>query len=421
MGRGFTLLEAVVALTLTSIVSAAAVGVFAQVQGFSAVGAARNQAAREVQLVLDVFSRDIAFAGVGVPRGLRLDTADFAAPREDNQLRPLVRIGQVDNIAFVGDLPFPNAEVSGVAHVVNIDPANLRAVFLTSDLSGCTPQSSAPNGYACNTLTASLLGAFTSGSSCGPGAAAQPTCPWGMNKWQAGSNGVHLAFGTTDGGWYEREWDLTTTAELGSLMGIEVADKSPDGAAFVVGGGDLPRAQFVAPIGAGWVSHVDRVFWSLEATAAGSPCVETNPPSCVLRRRQCWGQIVDPGAALWPPVGDSTLRSNQNPLHCTAPSDGTPWEPVATGVTSMTVRYFNGAGGALLAPWTPEKSAAVKVVEVEIAIGKKVKGSSDVGRHRGGKRFYIENRGGIRADPAIAPALGGCGGGGDEGGCGDDG
>lgn len=421
MGRGFTLLEAVVALTLMSVVSAAAVGVFAQVRGFSAVGAARNQAAREVQLVLDIFSRDIAFAGVGVPRGVRLDSADFAAPREDNQLRPLVRIGQADNIAFVGDLPYPNAEVSGVAHVVNIDPANQRAVFLTSDLSGCTPQSSTPGGYACNTLTASLLGPFTSGSSCGPTAVTQPTCPWGMNKWQEGTNDVHLVFGTTDGGWYEREWNLESTAQLGSLMGIRIADKSPDGATFGGGGGDLPRAQFVAPIGAGWVSHIDRVFWSLEGPAAGSACVVTNPPSCVVRRRQCWGQIVDPGAALWPPVGNSTLRSHQNPLHCRAPKDGTPWEPVATGVTSMTLRYFGGDAAVLAAPWTPEKSAAVKVVEMEIVVGKKVKGSGDVGRHRGAKRFYVENRGGIRANPRIPPALGGCGGGGDEGGCGDDG
>lgn len=423
--RAFTLVELMVGLSLGLIVTAAAVAALGQATRFQGEVSARNAAARDGELVVDLLTRDLVFMGAGVPRGLRADTADFPAPVEAHQLRPLLRAAKPDHFVFVGDLPYPNAELNGVVHVLEVGPVLLpeRDLVVTSELSGCAPPSASPLGYACATGTRSLLGPFTGGppaANCSSAATGARTCPWALNKWQPSTNGVHLVVGTNvDGRWYEREWAPGAFADVDRFLAIRLQDESPDGTTWAAGGGGIPRNELLTPVGGAWAAHIDRVFWSLEGPAAGSTC--TTPPDCVLRRRQCWGQVLDPGAADWPVVSDAAFRSDRTPLHCTAPDDGTPWETVMTGVQSFQVSYFDGAGAPLVAPWTAQKAAAVKTVDVDVVVARAAKGVGKTLQHRTKKRFFIENRGGLVAATPVPPASGGCGGGGDEGGCGDDG
>lgn len=418
--RAFTLIEVVIGLTIGAVITTAAIATLSHVMQFQGEVVARNTASRDAELVIDLLGKDLVFAGAGVPRGLRRDTADFSAPVENHQLRPLFRTAKPDHFSFVGDLPYPNAELNGLARVTDVNPASQHRIVVTSEISGCAPPSSSPGSYACATSTRSLLGPLA-GANCAEGSTGSRTCPWALNKWQrstngGGTDGVHLIFGNTDGSWHERLWSLTDFDDFDPFLVIHLEHESADGTGFGPGGEDLVRDNLLTPVGVGFASHIDRSFWSFEGTAPGSSC--TAPPACVVRRRQCWGQVLDPGAANWPGVTDTAFRSNLTPLHCAPPNDGTGWEDVIDGVESFTVQYLDGNGVSLTGAWDAAQSALVKAVEVEIVVSRKAKGSTKQMTQRTKKRFFIENRGGLVGVP---PAAGGCAGGGDdEGACGGD-
>lgn len=424
--RAFTLIEVLVGLVIGAIIATAAVATLSQVYQFQSEIVGRNNAARDAELVIDMFGRDLTFAGAGVPRGLRKDVPDFSAPVEPHQLRPLFRAAKPDHIVFVGDLPYPNAELNGFAHLVDLKTfggTNEHGLAIMSEVSGCVPPSSAPGSYTCSTSAQSLFGAgVLTGADCVFATrTSSRSCPWALNKYQAGSNNVHLVVGTTDGGWYEREQ---------AFVGAQIEDEDPylvlhpehgsgDGNGFVLNGDaddtDLVAAELLVPAGSAFIAHIDRVFWSFEATAGGA-CVA--PPNCVLRRRQCWGMVDDPGAADWPVIADAPFRSDRTPLHCDPlNNDGTGWETVMTGVDAFTLQYFDSAGVALTGAWDAAQSARVKAVHVELALTRPVVGTNRTMLHRVQKQFFIENRGGLLNTPA---ASGGCNPSGDEGGCGGD-
>jgi prepilin-type N-terminal cleavage/methylation domain-containing protein len=426
-GHAFTLIEVVVATTLMLIIAAAAVGILSQAYATQAEGATRNQIARDAQLVVDTLSRDLAYAGVGVPRGFRNDTADFTGgTRESHQLRPIFRRFKSDHIAFVGDLPYPNADLNGLVNIVKMGSSNT-TLFVNSELSGCVPPSSSPGDYECDTATASLVGRFI-GDACEAGSLSR-TCPWNQHKWQEGSRPTHIIIGGVDHSWYEREVDTdadnnrnyndANTVEDDPFLGIELENTAPNGNNYAGGSAALPPARLFSARGGAFASQLDRVFWSLEDTALGSACSSTTSPFCVLRRRQCFGAVIDPGNSNFPSVGDSAFRSNITPTDCNpAQDDGTEWEVVTDGVRRIDFVAFDGAGNVLTGAWSPALAARVKTIGFTLELERRVPGTSRTVKHTATKRILIRNRGGIIGSANVAD--GACNTADDPGSCGGD-
>lgn len=405
----FTLVEVLVATTIMLITLTGAVSVFTFAVGVQSEGMVRNQLARDAQLVVDMLGRDLSSAGVGVPRGFRADPADFTGgTRESHQLRPLFRRFKPDHLAFVGDLPNPNADLNGIVQISHIKDDDHRT-FVTSELASCVPPASSPGIYVCDTATASPLGPFPAADACREGQGGARTCPWGMNKWQMrGGSPVRLVYGGIDGSWFEREWDMTQFATSEPpYFGMHIRHSGPNGNTYDSSGAHaLPQTSFFGSRGGGFIAQIDRVFWSLENPGApGTACSATTAPFCVLRRRQCWGGIDDPAAATFPSVGDGAFRASNTPTNCTPPFDGTDWEIVATGVRALNLEAFDAAGVALTGAWTPPTAARVASVEFELVLEGLVKGNGRTLTQRMRQRVHIKNRGGI--DGGII-ANGGC-------------
>ncbi len=411
--RAFTLIEVAVALAIGSVIAAAALLTLLNAHSAQQNAVAKAALARDAELVFDIIGKDITAMGVGVPRGDRIDVPDFVGTREDHQLRPLIRIGKPDNIVFLGDLPYPNADLNGIVTVADVGGgAALNHLDVTSEISPCVPSAGGATSYQCDNTTATLLtgpsgGVFGAGDICDAGHPSSRLCPWALNKWESGSHHVHLVVGAVDGGWYEREWNGSATATDGPYLGIALSNGAGSGNTFNSGGAPAVQLDEMFQKNAGgYAATVDRVFWSLEDSATPGNACPAGSTDCVLLRRQCWGRIVDPGAANFPKVGNGNFRSTATPTDCAPPTDGTGWETVMTGVSAFTLTYNDESGTSITGTWDLDSAAKVASVDVSLALSRKVSGSVQTSDFQMKKRFYIDNFGGLidNAGAAAAPA-----------------
>jgi prepilin-type N-terminal cleavage/methylation domain-containing protein len=434
--NGFTLIELMVALALALAVTAAALGVMLTAIKTQQEGTLRAELARDAQFLMDTMARDLAYLGAGVPRGFESDpsgdligigNSTYNASNTDlageanNQLRPAIRIGEAEYLAFLGDLPYPNADLNGIAGTSQMPLAGggntSINIGVTSELSPCTPDTG--GGYDCKSTDESYI-RNVGGNDCSDSAVTEPTCPWGMNKWQL-HNGtdVPLVFTGVDGSWFRRAWDLSSTDTTNSNGRTMISlSSTPSGT-----GGVLPFNRFLeTDVGGGTVSQLDRVFWSLEQMDnAGTACGTATPGNpCTLWRRQCWGWDLNsthPSSPSFPQMGragSSHLTGATAPLDCAPGSDeGTGWEEVMGDVTSFTMNYFapNAVNAALAQPLTAQTSAQTKVIEIDFTMERPIPGDRDgrtlsVRMHR---RFWLENAGGLVTYPDLVPEVnGGC-------------
>lgn len=438
--RGFTLIELMVALGMALAVTTAAVSVMVLAVRTQHAGARRNDLSRDAQLAMDLMTRDLAYLGAGVPRGFEANrdgvllnigtvSADATAGQLNAEapraLRPPIRIGRDDYLAFLGDAPYPNADINGIAAPGVFDgsgPApRSHRVQITSELSPCgVPKSS--SDYVCPTTEVSMVRDL-GGGDCVDGSTNEPTCPWGMGKWQNHGAEVDLLFSAVDGSWYRRRWDMSNFADHNGRLLAHLAH-TPDG-----NGADLPLVRFhESGVGGGMISTLDRIVYSLERQGSpGTACGGSAP--CTLWRRQCWGWgYGDPAAnnAGFPAVGASPgLSTNAGfPIACSAPNDGTPWEKVIDGIKSLRFRYYaaDDLDTPLTTPLNAARSSAARVVEIELVVGSYydpegdgtfVEREEDDGaaplEHRLVRRVWLENAGGIVNWPERpSQSAGGC-------------
>ncbi len=391
---GFTLIEMLVGASLALMIATAAMGVLLNVQQVQREAQSRNAIARDGQFAVEHLGYDLQYLGVGVPRGTSLDGVT-------GELRPAVRIGTTTYLAFVGDLPYPNADLNGIAVLNDIkgettppDTGANDEVLITSELSPCAPEASSASSYSCpqHLLSAVPIGA-TAADKCVEGTPNARLCPWGLGKWQRdGGGSVSLVFIGPQGQWAQRRWAMGSGSGAGGWTTVgEAAGPHFDSHA------NIDRAPFVSNAsGVSIVAHIDRVFYSLEAVGGGA-CPNTGAvaTNCVLMRRQCWGLLGDPGAALFPAVGAGVIRSDTDPANCTSPSDGTPWETVVNGIDQLTFRYFRRPGEELFAPLDATDAAQVQYLEVDLTISRSLPGSPLLQTQRMTRRFYLENSGGF--------------------------
>jgi prepilin-type N-terminal cleavage/methylation domain-containing protein len=413
----FTLVELMVALTIAAIIATAAMSMFLTVRATAIETAVRAQVARDGQAVLDLVAHDLRFFGAGVPLGVNGDAP--ASPASGKSLLPIIRVARDDNLVFLGDLPYPNAELPGLAAVAYIGDSGSAAhrLAVTSETSGfCIPPDSGAAGrLACRTSRTTLLPGLQSAADCigdtgeiddSTGAAgflAARTCPWGMNKWLLGAGEfVHLTVVGADGRWFERR---NRSGEIGGsdidglYSGLHLDHDFPS-----ADDEDLGRARFFAGSGGSYVAVMDRVFFAVEDTAnPGTRCTGAVGGDCSLRRRQCWGRLEDPAAAAFPASGTVSFVGSSTPqANCTAtspPEDGTRWETVVSGVEDITFSYYGNATTPLAGsgpgqPLSAAQAGQVRAIEVEVRVSRRIPGTapsrflSDIFR----RRFFLPNQ-----------------------------
>lgn len=400
--RGFTLLELVVASAAILALTGAALGIMLTVHFTQVESQIRNATSRDCQLVLDTIGEDLRYLGAGVPFGANVQTAIGSVTNAANQLRPALRVAEAQYIAFLGDLPYPNAEFNGLGSVTDMGGSGATTtsaqIAVSSELSGCVPPSSLTRVDVCSTSNMSPAWGAAAPSSChGGGGLASPTCPWALNKWQPNSSSaVDLVVTAPTGVWGLVRWNLAATAAVRDQEMISVTTDYPATGAHL-----LRRAPFVdGRAGASTVAQLDRVFYSVEAAGTANACGATQ--SCVLRRRQCWGPMGQPSAASFPAAGTAAAtvgRSSGNPGNCAAPANGTRWEPITGGIEEMSFRYFDEDGTEVGTPiGSATTLSTIASIEVSVAIRRNVKVAFSPGRskrltQRMTRRYYLENYG----------------------------
>jgi type II secretory pathway pseudopilin PulG len=426
--KGFTLIELMVALGMALAITTAAMGVLMSAMKTQKEATMRAELARDSQFLIDTLSRDLAYLGAGVPRGFEGNftgnliasgvfvtntTAAQLTTAAPDQLRPALRIGDDDYLAFLGDLPYPNADLNGIVGTGQMDALvdNSTDIAVQSELSPCAPPASAPGNYVCDTRTESYIQGV-GGAACTQSSINQPTCPWGMNKWQADGGGfVPLVFSAVDGTWYRRRWNRATMAANGGRAQISLNAAQPAGT-----GGQLPTKGFVqSTVGGGMGAQLDRVFWSVRDSGGAAGC---GTPPCTLLRRQCWGWnlagAVDPASASFPVAGGAAIRPPTVPGDCTTDTQGTDWEEIAGDVEEFTLSFFGPAdlpSSPLGTAISIASAANTRVIEVDFLMRRDIPGDAN-GRtmeQRTVRRFWLENAGGIVSWPEVATnASGGC-------------
>jgi hypothetical protein len=324
--------------------------------------ATRAQLSRDALVVADMLRRDLRYLGAGAP----LATAACVDGGCDGKaFGAAVRMGLATELAFIGDLPDPNAELNGVVQLSRLGgDADSASVSLLSEVSGnCSPwASAAPATAQCSTSVSTMIpGTFIAAEDdCKSSNATARTCPWALNKWQkSGSSPVPLLAIDNLGRPRMRSWDGASTSTDGRYFNLQLSAGPSGGSAALV------RDDFFQPVGGGYFSHLDRVVWTLESPA-GAACSDGK---CVVRRRQCWGAATDPTALSYPSVGRSTAllsTSTTEPIACTAPDSGTGWEVIATNVSALSFRYYNQTSTELATPLTAANALLVRAIEFEL-------------------------------------------------------
>jgi prepilin-type N-terminal cleavage/methylation domain-containing protein len=368
--RGFTLLELVVGMALSTLIAAAAALTFSTVRNSAAESGTRAQLDRDARVVLDMLERDLAYFGAGIPSGSCIDQGCAGI-----DLLPVLRVAASDGLVFLGDAPYPNAELNGAMtvayggnHVLAGGAAN-DIVAVSSEVSGsCVPHNiAATAANRCSSKASTLVPGVYADADCSEGNTGARTCPWAMGKLQGAAVRSHVVVATANGDWYRRMWDGAFEAdESPPHVTLHFAHNPDEPSVFI------PNAERYT-----FLSQPDRVFWSFQGNT--------------LSRNQCWGPHAAPNAPGFPLETTTAPSAPTDPLACTPGSEGTGWETIATGVTSLSFRYFQNPTTELSAPLAGADLARVRLLQVDMTLERKAP-AGRVLRRNVRQLFFLANR-----------------------------
>lgn len=368
--RAFTLIELVVGMTLATIIAAAAAVTLTTARNAAAETGTRAQLDRDARVVLDLFERDLAYFGAGIPSGTCIDQGCAGV-----DLLPVLRVAAANGIVFLGDAPYPNAELNGAmtvayggTHVLAGGTAN-DIVAVASEVSGsCVPHNAAATAAnRCSSKASTLVPGVYADANCAEGADGVRTCPWGMGKLQGAAVRSHMVIATANGDWYRRMWDgAFEAAESPPHLTLHFAHNPDEASVFI------PNAERYT-----FLSQPDRVFWSFQGNQ--------------VMRNQCWGEHTAPNAAGFPLESTVVPTAPTNPAACTPGTEGTGWESVASGVTAFTLRYFQNPATELSAPLSGADLGRVRLVQVDMTLERKAPAGRLL-RKNVRQLFFLANR-----------------------------
>lgn len=379
--RAFSLLELFVALACGAVILTATVSVITVLRNTTMASATRAQLDRDLRVVVGLMDRDISFFGAGIPSGNCIDEGCTGI-----DLLPLMRRATSSSLVFLGDQPYPNAELNGTMNVVfggQVTPptADDHAVVTSEVSGGCIPPlTGAAARFQCSTRQKTFVpGVYAASDDCDESSTDARTCPWGMGKLQGDVFRDHVLLATSQnaGDWYRRMWDGDTENTSPPYLSMHFVHN---------GGGAIPIPNLV---NYAFLSQPDRVFYSFENNAGGA-CAA---PPCRLMRNQCWGDISAPNAGGFPLEGTTAIRSTTSMASCdptASDPEGTGWEEVASNVESFSLTYFQNPTTPIASPVATGSLAAVRLVQLDIRL-KRTGGGQTI--ERGVRQLYfLKNR-----------------------------
>jgi prepilin-type N-terminal cleavage/methylation domain-containing protein len=320
--RGFTLIEVLVAGAVGLVILTAMMGYLLHRARVDQQEAQLARLKQDTSLVLGLLGRELRQAGLGRPPRARREGEGEIFPG------PLIA-GDASSLAFIADLPRPDASLNGLSSFAANQALPLlpdRGIALLNELNGgCDVDSSSP--AACRTDEASLVLA-SPGVDCRNAPFTSPTCPWGLKKYRPGE---WLVLVDGVGRWVERQVSSNLFSSATGRIALQLDQR-------------LPPDFFDVP-NRGWVASLDRVFYRLQDST--------------VERKQCWSSTGGPVTA-------SVLSRP-----CGSPADGTEWEPlVRTAVPQgLTFRYFDAQGLELTRlPLSAPDLRRVRRVEVRLRL-----------------------------------------------------
>lgn len=311
---GFTLLEVVIAVSISIVVLSVAMGLFVQVAYAGKRARAKAELAREALFAGTVLADELRLAGLGVPKGRRVGggAADV--------LRGPLGKATATELLLVADLPRPDASFSAFG-VLHGRPTRSRTILAwhTENNGACARHTDA--SLDCDVSAHSL---FFAEQGCDV-AATDRVCAWGTKRVVAGE---WLVVGAGDGTWQNVRVasTLETAAEAydaatrtGGVRGLRL-----DAAAPSTWPMDSYASMPFSVVGQPFVASVDRVFWRFDAGRRA------------LSRRFCFGP-VDPAHASWAAGSTSTPEAVPN-TRCTRE------EVMARDVVAASFAYLDENG-----------------------------------------------------------------------------
>jgi type II secretory pathway pseudopilin PulG len=339
---GFSLIEMLVALSLSIVVIALATAVLAISVADGRREAVRAELAREGAFAQTVITQTLTASGTGVPR-------DELITAVGTRIYGGVLVAQAQATGIVGDLPRPGANFNTLGPLAGRPAFTDGAVAWTTANSGaCMPGPGCPS-----TATQSIL--FPGDTTSCTSDETDRTCPWGLNRVMA-NDWLLIAAGDGTWTWGQAASPLSMSEAYGVNNGWFL-----DLNGSYNGGTALWPYDLVGPPlstrGLGMVSTPDRVFFRLNGTD--------------LQRKQCWGKPL-PADPDWPPGGTNNLASitpeNVGGAGDTAcfPSGG--WETILSNVSALTFRYFRQDGSEVLPAAVTSATVKESITRVEWTI-----------------------------------------------------
>lgn len=339
--RGFTLLEAVIGLSLGIIVAGTAVTVLSMVLVGSRRQRELSELQRDGQFASQLLTQELRQAGLGVPTGGHIEidaagTSTFGTTPPANGVSFAERrllVATATSLLFVGDLPRQDANYP-LFGLLDSRPTGSEQVvaFLTENNGSCLPG-------GCNTVDGSVF--FPSsggGNNCTMGGVTR-TCPWALRRVVL-SDRVQIVDG--QGRWSHAGVSSLNAAQPGTALGMQLTkdmDASPTTKWPSAALGDGPGGV----MGQGWVTSLDRVAYVYDNGTQ------------TITRQQCWGD-PDPTHANWPPAGAAAM-----PGGLVVNGSCTPAEVIARHVSAFTFSYVDDTG-ATITPVTAHAKNTIRRV-----------------------------------------------------------
>ncbi len=328
---GFTLIEILVTSVVAIIMLSAALALF--VQGISLQQKQRKMAEmkRSAALVMGQLTTELRQAGLGRPRGPRVDTASGVGDR----FPASILVAEDHRLAFIADLPRPNSTFSGYSQLAGDQTATTlpggSGLALLNELNGGCDV--VDGSSLCTTDVSSTAFAYAASSTttnCASNPGGARTCPWSLNRYQS-SEYIIVADGM--GRWVERQLDSSAVWGKNLTSGRVALRLGTSVPAQLVSGG--PNQSFV--------STPDRVFHRFNAGW--------------WERKQCWGSVGEPIGTLSTPCAASA-------------SEGTDWEQLARMGTplNVTFKYFKRDGSLLTTPVAATALKDISRVDIELQL-----------------------------------------------------
>lgn len=289
-GRGFSLIELLVALACASVVLTSAMAAIVHAGKASQRGRAERDLVREAEFFSVIIQRSIERAGVGVPTSLHLDDGSPDPPRAIVLAQPTV-------LGVLGDFPRPHAQYATIGTLHSRRGGNKqRITFHTESNGSCVPNAAAPT---CSLADASVFFPGDPTPCIATTDFYNRTCPWGLRR-IAPTDHIQIV-GGTGGQWTTGRVAATaaTASAVATIDGRNVLflNLSADYADSL---NDWPNAAPGDPPtslpGHNLLVTLDRVFFDYDSA------------NRELERIQCWGS-PDTDAAWWPPDGATTVPS----------------------------------------------------------------------------------------------------------------